>query len=289
MTIYFRAPAVQSPTGGVTNYFALAQLLRKMGQPATVLSDDGLATWFLPPDIEPEWKTVGSVSMTQHDVLVTPEWWFSFVTEAGPARIVPWCQGVFDVQFSGFTLALSRFTRQWARSRGASPIVLIERILTQFWQAPPASTKRNGVLVVPVKNGRQNLPEIAHELRSRGVQVTVAQPTMTAVELRDLLWSHEVYLGLSYPEGLDMICQEAMACRCAVVAYSGGGRSDYLWHEQTGLTVQDGNWAGIVKETLRILNSDSLAQKLVNHAETAVSHYRTGGQAQAAAFLERLW
>lgn len=290
MTIYFRAPAVQSPTGGVTAYFALAQLLRSMGQQAVVVSDPGLETWFLPPDIESDWQQVGSVGMERGDVLVTPEWWSSFAAEAGQARIVPYCQGAFDVQFAGYCLAISRFTRQWALARGGAPVVLVERILTPFWQAPPGSTRRNGVLVVPgpAKNAGKNLAEIAHELRNRGVQVTVAQPTMKPDELRDLLWSHEVYLGLSYPEGLDMVCQEAMACRCAVVAYSGGGRSDYLWHEQTGLAVQDGNWSGIVKETLRMLNNDAFSRRLVDSAETAINRYRTNGKAQAARFLEWL-
>lgn len=288
MKIVLRAPAVQIPTGGVIAYFALAQVLRDLGAEAFVVSEPGLETWFVPPDIQPVWHDLRDVTMEAGDWMITPEWWGSYVAEAGPARILPWCQGPFKASYSGLTLAISRFCAQVVQEQGGEPFV-IERVLTPFWHRPETAGARQGVLILPMKNAWSSIDAVVDALRAEGIPVTVAQSTFTPSGLRAELWRHQVYVALSYPEGLDMVCQEAMACGCLVAAYGAGGRREYLKHQVTGWVAEDGDWRGIVRGVHWLLDFPRTARRIADDAAQAIERYRPAlATAQAARLLERL-
>jgi glycosyltransferase involved in cell wall biosynthesis len=283
MRVFFWAPATSKPTGGIANYFALAQTLRELGYEASVVSDEGLGTWYLPPDIDGTWRTRREVSLAADDVVVTPEWWQHVVEDIQPARLLPYVQFPVTNTYQGLVMALSSYCANVARDQGGEPY-LVERILTPFWQRPERE-ERAGVLMLPLKNGWQHMISVATALHDSGLDVTIADRHNTAQELRALLWRHEVFVALSYPEGLDMISQEAMACGCLVAAFDGGGRRDYLQHQVTGWMAENGDEARLVEGVHWLLANRAVAE----NAAAAIEHYRPAtARAQIAALAAGL-
>jgi hypothetical protein len=274
------------PAGGITNYFALAQLARDLGYDARVVSEEGLDTWWMEPDISQEWSDISQVKFGKYDYVITPEWWYRYREMVGPATIIAYAQNhMYTIKYRANHLwALSRYIASYRGIGGT----LIERALFPFWENRKERF-RQGALTVLSKNAHEYVGRVQEGLEALGVDLTVVNAPVDAATLLDLYNSHMFYIGLSFPEGLGMMEQEAMACGCCVVAFDGGGRSDYLVSGRTGVSVADGDCAGIV-EAVQVLREDKdLRRQITRQGNEYIQRYRPAlAREQLAAALAAL-
>lgn len=275
--LIFASPATNMPTGGILNYFALAQVARDLGYDAIVASEPGLDVWWMEPDISQEWVELSQLDLGKEDYVVAPEWWYRYREMVGDATIIPYAQNhTYTIKYSSeYRWALSRYIARDRRIGGT----LIERALFPFWQ-DQENTQRYGALIVPTKNAHEYAPLVSESLEAHGIDVTVVTTPVDAQTMLSLYNSHLYYVPLSFPEGLDMMSQEAMACGCCVVGFDGGGRSDYLFSGHTGISVPDGDWNAVVDAVLRVHKNKSLRKKLARDGKEWIQRYRPSTAAE---------
>jgi glycosyltransferase involved in cell wall biosynthesis len=80
------------------------------------------------------------------------------------------------------------------------------------------------------------------------------------------------YIHTAGWEGWGMPMIESMAAGCPVVTTDSGCAGEAIRHEETGLVVPVGE-AGLIQSTRRLLNDESLWQKLVEHGKTEATHW----------------
>lgn len=83
-----------------------------------------------------------------------------------------------------------------------------------------------------------------------------------AKRLQKIYSACDIYLCPSWYEGLGMPAMEAMACRCALVTTDTGGCRDYAIDGQTALVSEPRDVAGLAKNLISLLTTDSLLEKL---------------------------
>lgn len=88
-----------------------------------------------------------------------------------------------------------------------------------------------------------------------------------------LLPSFRVLLFTSSSEGLGTTLLDAMAAGVAVVATRAGGIPEVVQHEQTGLLAPVGNAELLASHVVRLLEAETLRQRLVEAARQRVRHF----------------
>lgn len=268
--MFFTAPVRKQPTGGITNYFLLSHLLTQMGVESFVVSDRGFDPWWIEDGVSCDWLYFMDVDFKETDIVISHEEWKSVLPIVRPARIVPYMQSTVYVRDLpvGFILALSYHIQRYLKR----PSFVVERVLREYWRDD--GLPKSGVLVVPMKNGTIIEPKITPVLRANGHKVTVVDEPVHASVLRELYREHRYYIPLSFPEGLGMLAQEAMACGCMVVGFDGGGRSDYMWHKQTAWVSPDGDWESIVRAIDYLEDHPEQRLKMTSRASRVIERYR---------------
>jgi len=124
--------------------------------------------------------------------------------------------------------------------------------------------EKNSVLILYRKNKKiidefiENMPEIIKQNFSFDIQYK----HLHTHELIEQYKKHDIYLTFSYPEGFSLTPLEAMACGCIVGGFTGGGGNLYMENEETALVCDDGDIQGIYKILERIMNEDTIKEKL---------------------------
>ena len=74
--------------------------------------------------------------------------------------------------------------------------------------------------------------------------------------------SSDIFVATGYPEGFALPPLEAMACGCAVVGYSGGGGSAFMFDGETALVAPDGDVAALSAGIGRLLTDGALRERV---------------------------
>jgi glycosyltransferase involved in cell wall biosynthesis len=83
----------------------------------------------------------------------------------------------------------------------------------------------------------------------------------------------DIYLNGSLIDNQPLSLLEAFACGLPVVTTNPGGIPDIVSHERTGLMVQCGDYEGLAREALRLLNDAALAERITSQARQECAKY----------------
>ena len=83
----------------------------------------------------------------------------------------------------------------------------------------------------------------------------------------------DIYLNGSEIDNQPLSLLEAFACGLPVVTTDAGGIPDIVTHERTGLLVQRGDYEGMAREAVRLLQDVNLAERIVNQAREECQRY----------------
>jgi glycosyltransferase involved in cell wall biosynthesis len=267
--VYYVAPDLDRPSGGVRVIYRHVDLLNDMGVPAAVMHRArGFAcSWF-----EHRTRVVagGDIRLGPRDVLVVPEWFgpdLGHIAE-GP-RVVIFNQRAYDtydhVHYDGTRpgapyadlprllgmLTVSRDNQELlSYAFPGVPVSLVRNAIDPavFHPGPPRARRRRQIAVVPTRRHAE-LEQLRHILRARGVferwtlTPILGEPEhVVAARLRE----SALFLSLSDREGFGLPPAEAMASGCYVVGYTGLAGREFFSADYS-LPVPDGDLLALAR------------------------------------------
>lgn len=96
-----------------------------------------------------------------------------------------------------------------------------------------------------------------------------------------LLPDFDIFLFSSKTEGLGTSVLDAWACEIPVIATIAGGIPEMITHEETGVLVETGDYKGMSKEILRLLEDQKLSQRFVTNATKKLERFDYRNTAKA--------
>ena len=117
---------------------------------------------------------------------------------------------------------------------------------------------------------RHSLQKLAPELNLQNVEFTGQVDHKKVFELYDVA---DIYLNGSEIDNQPLSLLEAFACGLPVVTTDAGGIPDVVTHERTGLLVQCGDYEGMAREAIRLLQDENLSERIVNQAREECQKY----------------
>jgi glycosyltransferase involved in cell wall biosynthesis len=117
---------------------------------------------------------------------------------------------------------------------------------------------------------RRSLQKLAPELNLQNIEFTGQVDHKKVFELYD---AADIYLNGSEIDNQPLSLLEAFACGLPVVTTDAGGIPDIVTHERTGLLVQRGDYEGMAREAVRLLQDVNLAERIVNQAREECQRY----------------
>jgi hypothetical protein len=309
-TVHYLCPHHDRPQGGIRTIYRHVDVLNAAGIPATVVhAPDGFScTWF---DHNTRITGARSVTLSQQDVLVVPEWYSPYLKTLpiGP-RIVVFNQNAYRT-FAGLddnaatgspyrgipglqeVLVVSRDNADYLRF--AFPELTVSQVRNAIDPAlfyPPDRSPGRKIAWMPRRradDARQVLRLLAAHGSLEGWEVVPIQHR-TEAETASLLRSCAVFLSFSAQEGFGLPPAEAMACGCYVVGFPGLGGREYF---DPGFSspIEEGDVLAFAKETAAMLASDpaSLGKRARCASEYVLSRYSPSGQREdLLAFFRRL-
>ena len=117
---------------------------------------------------------------------------------------------------------------------------------------------------------RRSLQKLATELNLQNVEFTGQVDHKKVFELYD---AADIYLNGSEIDNQPLSLLEAFACGLPVVTTDAGGIPDVVTHERTGLLVQCGDYEGMAREAIRLLQDENLSERIVNQAREECQKY----------------
>jgi glycosyltransferase involved in cell wall biosynthesis len=117
---------------------------------------------------------------------------------------------------------------------------------------------------------RRSLQKLAPELNLQNVEFTGQVDHNKVFELYD---AADIYMNGSEIDNQPLSLLEAFACGLPVVTTEAGGIPDIVTHERTGLLVQCGDYEGMAREAIRLLQDENLADCIVNQAREECQKY----------------
>ena len=248
-TIYYLAPHLSAPSGGVRNIYRHVDALNAAGIPAAVIHDRRgyRCRWFAN---DTRVHSPDQIALGPDDVLVVPECYGPGLG-ALPAgiRTVIFNQGAyhtFDLipfeatgagaPYTGIDrlaglLTVSRDSADLLRFAFPELTVHLARLVIDaavFHPAPHEAKPRIAYLTHRRDGEREQL---LHMLRSRGVLdgwELVPIAGRTERETAEIMRSSAIFLSLSEREGFGLPPAEAMASGCYVIGYPGQGGREYF-------------------------------------------------------------
>ncbi len=121
---------------------------------------------------------------------------------------------------------------------------------------------------------RADLEQLASELQLQNVEFIGRVPPDRIAKLYD---SADVFLNGSEIDNQPLSILEAFACGLPVVTTNAGGIPFMVNHEETGLMVECGDYQGLAREALRLLNDESLVSRITDAAHEESQKYRWNG------------
>lgn len=242
--VYYLAPHLAEPAGGVKVMYRHVDLLNEMGIPAAILHEPTgfRAAWFANTT---RIESAESIRLRSNDILVIPECYgpglsllpdvrtyifnqgayhtFDLIdlgTPGAPYSAVPQLQGILTV--SQDSQELLEFSFPGVGLWRTRPVI-DEKV---FHRAPEPG--RKALAFLPERR-REERHQLMHMLQARGVDwdlVPIAGVTETGVA--DLMRGSAVFLSFSEREGFGLPPAEAMASGCYVIGYPGGGGREFF-------------------------------------------------------------
>lgn len=117
---------------------------------------------------------------------------------------------------------------------------------------------------------RRPLAQLARELNLQNVEFPGQVDHERVFELYD---AADIYLNGSEIDNQPLSLLEAFACGLPVVTTNAGGIPDIVTNERTGLMVQRGDYEGMAREAMRLLQDPNLAARIVSQARQECQKY----------------
>jgi hypothetical protein len=239
--IYYLAPHLAEPAGGVKVMYRQVDLLNEMGIEAAILHEpEGFrATWFAN---ETRIVSAESINLRANDVLVIPECYgpglsllpdvrvyifnqgayhtFDLIDDADPYAAVPNLQGMLTVSVDSQELLEFAFP--------GTPLWRTRPVIDRKIFYPGSGTPRKALAFLPERRNEER-HQLLSMLRSRGVDwdlVPISGLPETGVA--ELMRESAIFLSFSQREGFGLPPAEAMASGCYVIGYDGGGGKEFF-------------------------------------------------------------
>lgn len=145
----------------------------------------------------------------------------------------------------------------------------VDRVLKAFaiiQQSYPEAS----LLVAGDGSQRRSLEELALELKLQNVDFT---GQIAHEKVFDSYDAADIYLNGSEIDNQPLSLLEAFACGLPVVTTNAGGIPDIVTHERTGLMVQGGDYEGLARESIRLLQDAELAERITVQARAECRKY----------------
>jgi len=263
VTIYYLAPDLQRPSGGVRTIYRHVDVLNGMGRSAAVVhARPGFrCSWF---ENDTRVATL-PVSLDASDLVVVPEESVPQLAHIAPgARKVVFNQnayrtfrGVADAARSPYVtcadvvgaMVVSEDSERYLRY--CFPDLTIGRIRHSLdggiFHPEPARRTRQ-IAAVPTKRAAE-LRQLIDVLTARGVLAGwqfVRIEHLRESEVARTLQASPLFVSLNKAEGFGLPPAEAIACGCRVVGYHGMGASEFF-DEPFATVVDDGDVIGLAR------------------------------------------
>jgi hypothetical protein len=301
VTIYYLAPDLQRPSGGVRTIYRHVDVLNDTGRAAAVVhARPGFrCSWF-----ENETRVVDlPITLDALDVVVVPEESVAELARIAPgARKVVFNQnayrtfrGVADPAHSPYVtspdvagaMVVSEDSERYLRYCFPDlTIGLIRHALdpTIFHPAPARRTRQ--IAAVPAKRPAE-LRQLIDVLSARGVLGDwrfVRIEGMSEADVASTLQASPLFVSLNKAEGFGLPPAEAIACGCRVVGFHGMAAQEFF-REPFASAVEDGDVIGLARavETFVTTYTDDDAELQQRGAEGSawiLARYSRDGQAQ---------
>ena len=276
MSIYFLAPDLTHPSGGVRVLYRHADLLNAAGMDAAIVHQKPgfRVAWFAnrtrvihpPLEIGPE------------DILVFPEIEGPAIAQAAPGvRKVIFNQNAYYT-FRGYPFAQGELRPPYRHPDVLGTIVVSEdshRYLEHAFPGLNVRRVRLGIdpaLYHPREAKERQICFVAHKHQEDAQQIIsilrcrdalagfriVPIHNRPAEEAAAILRQSMVFLSVGYPEGFGLPAAEAMACGCVVIGYHGNGGREFFTPEY-GFPIEVGDIIGFAmaaEQVLRTLDRD---------------------------------
>ena len=117
---------------------------------------------------------------------------------------------------------------------------------------------------------RTSLESLAHELQLRN---TTFIGRIEHTKIPELYDGADIFLNGSEIDNQPLSILESFACGLPVVSTDAGGIPDIVTHERTGLLVPRGDYVGLAKNAVRLLEDSTLAAALIRNAREECRKY----------------
>jgi glycosyltransferase involved in cell wall biosynthesis len=262
VTIYYLAPDLQRPSGGVRTIYRHVDVLNDTGHPAAVVhARPGFrCTWF-----ENETRVIDlPITLDASDLVVVPEESIADLARIAPgARKVVFNQnayrtfrGVTDPAHSPYVtspdvvgaMVVSEDSEHYLRY--CFPDLTIGRIRHSLDSTifHPAGGWARQIATVPAKRPAE-LRQLIDVLSARGVLGDwrfVRIERMSEAEVARTLQSSPLFVSLNKAEGFGLPPAEAIACGCRVVGFHGMAAQEFF-REPFASAVEDGDVIGLAR------------------------------------------
>lgn len=119
------------------------------------------------------------------------------------------------------------------------------------------------LIVAGYGSEEQQLKSLAAELDLKNIEFVGRVENAAMPRLYDRA---DIYLNSSVVDNMPLSIIEAFACGLPVVSTNAGGIPYICEHEETALLVEVNDYKALARETIRLLESDDLAQKIIANA-----------------------
>jgi hypothetical protein len=296
----FYATTGEFAAGGQLNLLTHVTTLRAQGRDARLLFIDnrGWSAPHFPPGVElPPWQA-DAAGLTAEDVVVVGEMFgaAALAVAASPARKLIHNQNPF-YSFEAFRdvasieawgcegiLCASGFIADWLRAAGwTRPLWVVRPFVDAAFHGDIAAERAPWIVYMPRKRPAE-ARLIRGLLNSRRPDLSDVAWKMVAgvsrAECAGVLKASDLFLSLSFNEGLGLPPLEAMAAGALVVGFHGHGGREYATPEN-GDWFDDGDHAGIAGALAARLDAVRSGDRLIDRRQTAA---RT-----AAAFTQEIF
>jgi|GEM_PF-2382362 len=287
------------PIGGVRTAFDYVMRLNELAgqQIADILADSPYVKSWLPTEYQQVKVLPTSTPILTTDTLLIPE--VIPLAAKDYAHVMRKFLVVLNWKFLeeklnwkelknlGYTgiLTNSNYSLQWLKKNNVKlPIWHIPQFINsatfktaqKFGQRP-----KNSILVMSRKNS-QHLPGLISFLRNFSHTLTVMN-NIAPEKMADQYANNQVFINLGYPEGFCRPAAEAMASKCLVIGFTGGGGLDFMRDGATALIAEDGNERQLLEKLnlfLQMTGKEKL-QIVENGHRLIISQYSMFEQAKA--------